>query len=355
MAHSFIVSPAQVQQMEESGLAEKIKTNLPDFSAIAGYWHPEMLDEVIADMHEEGELTRASIQQLLISPSEWITVWPDNTEEKEAFDVQNIPILSGYLASLSLSLEELLRYREYGFETYADCVGTIGAYIKQVREEMSNYRRGHNWQSEKDNQQFSTHVTAVEHLDPAIIRKNISTMKTTDPLGHSISYRPLTRRSVSAIYPGQSTELKVLGGLLRYVHQQNVACAILENNGRNFLDDVRTWRENLGPSDELTCSCILQDVRELPLHKPDANRVVYWDIARQHGGAYAMHLDEDSNLAFSVMNKDAYGIQSVPSLILPPEDIDNTIRGIFIASHRHLVRTSLQKLIDLVEGQYLMT
>jgi|GEM_PF-939411 len=402
MTFNYLVYPDALNKLEKSGLAKRInaaKNN--DFPSIYSIVREDELKQDINELYErkyipkfmqekflnllencDGSISRVIQKQdkekLKVTPH-WVIKKQDMTERVSA-DLEDLQIATGVFASYVLDQKEFWNPEKFGFKSVNDLWGLIGAYAKM---DKISIRDGYKWKSKLDDQLFISEVTGSEHGDFRLNRQNITPCQTIDPLGRSVSYRPVSRSDETWVSGYHSVEPMLLATIIRFVEQKKVESKILNNNAQEIIKEFRGMKHGLGLfadagyEDYTRESSNLFITADSPIPKVDSPEVpirLSHYIYTEQRGAYWIFTDKDKNLLFFYESEEnqkkrsasknqpkkenwAFGVEGKsnfkePAFVLPASEVDQLIYGLFIQAANGLGRTSVKQLVDILEYRY---
>lgn len=367
MYHEFIISPAGKEKLDSAKLSPKIAELRNKCSGLLIHLYADDLRGFVRaankSHYKKGPKEfvpgfRKTLSDIFENPQTthtWKIHEADGTTTSERVVESDILIISGYIASLMLKPKDFWNHTQYGFSSATDLFGTVGATFAPETSQL--LREGHMWESTSKGQKYRTQITGDMNGDLRIYRTNITPHPTTDPFGNAASYRPVTRRDASVIAARDSTEPTLLGAVLKYIDEQKLDVPILRNNAQDFLALMRSSRGERGPYSDTgqhnrDARMVMIDFA-FPFGGPGGKHGSF-HIPRTEGEAYGAHADSQGNFALSLTEQTSNGLvlKKNPRLVIPPDDIEQFIIGIFAQAQKGLGRTSLLQLIVLLEYRF---
>ncbi|VVB79358.1 Uncharacterised protein [uncultured archaeon] len=379
MHYNFIVYPEAIKKLKETKLDEKIEKALRNkkVSLIPGriydpadaIWMVDSLKEngffktipfnfvqnfgedVYQDWHQG--LMKLLNKYINEQDSYWEIKKLGRTQWEQMSIEEDFPVISGYNASVVLDPEIFWQFKNFGFKSLSDFLGSVGAFARM--KDKCYLDKGYRWQSHSGEQVSEFELGASEHGDFRLKKVDITPYKTFDPTGNLVSFRPETREEVQYVSASHSVESSLLTILLKWANQEKIPSEILKNYP-DFISQVREQGQicgnfgdfgygSLSPqmqftyaSGPLVKSSTLPNLRIVPHNLP-----CYGGDA----GEYAIGIGQDRELVFVYQDKS--GKLSNEEVSVPVNDFDNFFTGLFYQAQRGLGRTSVKNLTDIMD------
>lgn len=357
MFPDYILYPQAQQKLQQGGLVRIVKEKeAPDFPL------RHLLDEEVLvfcnGLEKEGYLNLFSpafkieynqkIKTLLNNRNYWRVQTPTGEEQKR-MENRDILILGGYIASLVLTKKEFYNQDFFGFSSWYGFAGTLGAYLMLQNE--STIRQGHSWESAHNGRKYKTEITGSLDADFRLLRTNITSYPTADPLGEVSLFRPTLPSDKTGLFSGHSVEQSLLVALIKYIEQEKIDSVIVHPvRYRDFLEEVRTWK----PASAVTAEN-LYGVRRafipysfaMPRSVEKRKRTPFHLLSQAEYG-YELCIGEQGQLLFIEPREKREDI----AVELYPEEIDQVVRGLFVQASQALGRTDVQVLIDTLAYRF---
>lgn len=355
--------PILRDEMKEKGIfagcdTEKLssyKNSINKF--VKDFKNGRTIEEVIKGQKskiKEGKILSTDDLEIVTIKPHWIVNRPEGPARRYA-SLEDFIVFSGYLASHILTPEEFWDHEKFGFESVSDFHGAIAAYLQEFDDSYHGYRKGYTQESE-DHKHIQ--VTADMHGDLRIYRTDRTPYGSIDPLGNNISYRPIVDEDEEQVIAYHSTEAPLLAAIVKYVAQEGIDSELLKDGAKEFLEEVSGWSEYRGNFAEAFGSS--GNHREhywhldIPIPQLDDKGVVGWTstyvVHTEYGSAYGLYVAPDNSLVFAYEDNSEqmgrYIRKVVPALVVPPDEIDYLIRGLFVQTSKGLGRTHLNELVD---------
>lgn len=364
MYHRFILSPEAREAV--APLEEKIKHmgTSEEFEYIRRYLHIGEDGELIGEMPDAyiqnapdhfQERFRAVLAGLRTGEFEkskhhWTVSHPNGARSSEEIIGNESLLISGYIASLLLDPNDFWNREAHGMKSETDWLGTVGAAVVS-RKETNPLPGAYKYVSEYDGQTYETLIGGDKDRDLEIRRTNISAKPATDPFGHAVSYRPVVHEDRSILSAVHSTETALFGAVLKYVEQEKIDVPCLAGKAEGLLRDMEERDPKITDMREKgTLTGMPSTVMSTFFHDIPVNPKKYqplWNIAKEFGAnAYGIHLDERRN--FCVSHTELCVPIGEPALTIPPAEMSEFVRGIFLQSANHRGRTPLHELASLI-------
>lgn len=371
MRTRFVIYPETQSRLTSSGLADRIEKASKDskeFPNLYGAVHKVELPGLVADMRGRDFYKKApkviyaaytgKLKKLFedIESRSWIV--KKSSEVREQAEEADFLLLSGYIASCILNKNEFWNFKKFGFESFFDFVGAIGAYaFKAVHK---NWDKGYVWESEENGLKFKSEVTGDMNGDLRLFRKDMTPYETIDPLGNRVYYRPelLSEEQIVASY--HSTEPALLATLLKYVEQEKVDSQILKDNAKDLLSEVRRLNQNLGAfadygSDTWGPMRHFYNLDNIPRLDENNSAVEHssYGLVGQSEQGYGIYVGHDGSLVFAMEKRsDPAKLKKEIAFRIPKNEVDHMIKGLFVQASRGLGRTLVQQLSDIVQYKF---
>ncbi len=367
------ILPKEVElKLESTGLTQRIDEYLKDPSSITltsrGAIFEEEAFRDIEEVERKGYFKEdpsipEKIKNLVTNQEAnyWITTRGEK-EEREKVDLEDIPVLSGYYASLILNKEEIRKGENFGFQTPLELLSVVSAYM--VREEMDRFsERGYIWESQvKDGRIFKSQVTGDMNLDLRIFRTDISLYETRDPLGNKSLFRPESDRDRQVVAAYHSTEPVLLAAIIQYVEQEKIKSRIIHKEKyQEFITEIKKSERRIGNATEcfddegenpfLYFIPNLNPMQRLDLENKVSTEIRPYILYSQHEGQYEIFIGNKGEFTFVVpkKNKDE---QKKIVLTIPADEIDELTRSLFMQAKLGLGRTSSNILTTILEYKF---
>jgi len=358
MFTEYVVFPDAMEKLEKNGIVEKIKKIIPKINHLYGAFYDDDIFNMLKELEERGY------------PLDFLDNWKneewevkyDNEIIKKKAEHDDIPLITGYLASYVLSPEDLKNFKNFGFDSYTDFIGTVGAAIKQISDEKS-YDCQQGFISDKNG--IRTQIASNMHGDPFILITDKREFPSKDPFGNNIHYRPILNENKRNLHMYQYAENELLATLLTYIYQTKFKSDLLEDNAKklrefliktdinvqrnNYLDDSSRgirWDFIAGPIPSLDEKNIVEYTDKEG--KPWINQT---NISYGTQKGYKVYIDSDNNLLFSTdINNDFKPKKRYFTIYT--NEIDDVIKGMFLCKGRISKSTLLNLVNYSLSGEY---
>lgn len=358
MYHRFVIYPEGIEKLTAAGLLEKVAASRFTSRFVNEEDLQQLLVEAAAFAPAEFvPRLRAAMDRQETHP--WVVHVPE-AEQYSLFghDVQHVEltledfdVLSGDAAATVLCDARLLRFSEFGFDSYAALVGTVGAYAQSLSAKQFN--PGHVWESEYEGKRYRTEVTGSFHGDFRLQRIDITPYPTLDPLGFAVPYRPLLPGGSAHVAGSHSIEPYVLASILKYVEQTGVPSRIGTASGaEQFLHDTEALGSALGNFADAGNPHIggvrsTQFQLFMPMGDEDSEKSFDHFVPLYAGsGHYEIVIGPKNELVFRLHGGGANEVR------IPPAEIDELAYGLFVQASRGLGRTAVYQLREVLQYRY---
>lgn len=355
--HQFIVDPS-VNELLPGELRKKISRKKKDcgntFSHL-GSWSKFDTTQRINDLirrgyYPPGAFTKEYAEKmmaLLKSPEGQQWTVGDENEDMERDDVV---VCEGMIAAEVLQPAGFWNNVE-GFNGPGDVHGTIGALLIQTRD-LFYAQGGYEWKTKNGKKvTHRTRIGACLNGDLRIERICVSPKKTIDPLGNEVHYRPITQKDRQMIAPYFSVEPLLLAAVLKYIDQEKIDVECMRDGGKELVEENFSKGQEIGNFGDFGTNDSSPGMSMLQFSHPMQQATegkIFWHLPMQYDEAsYRIHIDPNRHLAFTMMDKHGT-LEEKPSLTLPPEEMDQLIRGIFAQAQLGHGRTSMHQLVRIL-------
>jgi hypothetical protein len=278
-----------------------------------------------------------------------------NGEVDENIEIQDFPVISRWMASYVLKPKAFSK--TFGFATVTEMIETVGAYVYQQSQSENLF---HPWKSTlADGRKMITQVTGDIHCDLRIFQTDVTQYPVIDMFGNNLSMRPLGRKDELYAAPYHSNEPALFASILQYLKQEKVHSVVLTDLSKlvSWLNSLGsgeiTCAEHFGRGDEFSAGQALHLVTKLPrINKKLRAPTHSSNILTTQNEKYHYFCYVDVNSAFAICGEDTNKRTLVkkPSIIVPKENIDDFIKGLFAQAKLHRGRTPVETLLFMVES-----
>lgn len=375
MRYSYNIYPSTIKKIRESVLEERLH-ELKNSDDNPGYigGHISRMDIVrsVKWLNEDGYYKNIpedfkktymdTMNKMLNNPEKFFwTIERNINIEKDEYQISDMQLFTGEIASYILTPEELWDYKKFGFSNPTEFIGTLSAYI--IMESRSKTGEGYIWtRKREDDSEIITEITGDHNADLRIKQIDITPYKTTDPFGNSVEFRPQTANDSKFLSAYHSTEPQLLVATLKYIDQENIKTSFFEDKGQKLIEwantiskGTATCAEHYGHSSENMELLLLNHLYPIP--KLDENystikRSIH-SVSCMGEGWYDAYISQAGQLIFSYATKDSFEnpIKN-PNVIFDPEDAEEIIKGIIYQSARNLGRTSVYTIINMIKYRF---
>lgn len=321
----------------------------------SGLWYPDQIRELIQELMKSGHYTQmpdthaAVMEKMEEEPKTFNWKIGDGTKEAihtEEVMPNDILLVSGAVASEVLTPDEFWDTLP-GFSGPSDMHGTIGTLLMRNRDIFSHYNC-YTWESEHDSKKYRTRVSGDNNLDLRVERICMTTSPTIDPFGSSVHYQPITGREKNMLFASSNSETNLLAAILKYVHQEKIDVPCLADEGKTLIEEMKQGT-HAGQAQHMDVGHALSSF-VYPIGDVNDRTSIFWNLPKEHHGNYRIHLGDKRHLAFT--NTRGGKPDSDISMTIPPEEIDQLIRAIFMQSKKHRGRTSLGTLEAMMQKRF---
>lgn len=320
-----------------------------------GRWYPEQIRSQIEELITSGHYSNmpeshaAVMAQMEEDPKtlSW-KIGDSNKEEVRTEPLMENDIIhtAGFLAAEVLTPDEFWDTLP-GFSGPSDMHGTIGTLLMKNRD-LFSYYNCYTWDSEYKEKKYRTRVTGDKDLDLRVERICVTTAPTVDPFGAPVHYQPLTGHEKKTLFAASNAETNLMAAIFKYVDQEQIDVPCLADQGKTLIEEMKEGA-NIGRTWGLDVGHVLSSFA-YPLGGLDNRLSIFWTLPKEFHGSYRIHLDDQRNLAFTNTNKGT-PIGDI-SMTIPPEEIDQLIRALFMQSRKSRGRTSLATLEAMFTERY---
>ncbi len=363
MRFNYTLYPEAKQKFDESGVTERVKQALKNHKiSIHGATFEsdvrQSLEEMIEDTFSSPLIDEffTNISNSLENISNlFYTIKRPVGDLREQVYLEDILGVMGWWNHNLFGTDEVFYYDKFGFESLSDFTGSFTALVYSQTRNISTYRRGYTWKTEKNGRILESEITGDSNGDLRISRINITPYETFDFLGNNISYRPEFSVDREGISPYHSTEMPLLAGILKWVEQ----CKIETESSKDNFKGVIEWAESL---DKLKGStnvdrfysrqCFVADNVPIPLFDPSNSKV--WssrNLGTVGSYTYGLYLGSNSELLLVTQPDRDQKLRGIAATFYPDE-ADHLIKGLLYQCANLLGRTSLVQLKDLIEYRF---
>lgn len=358
--HKFIID-AEAEKMLPDDMLKRIRRRKKECQDTfnIGYWASQETIGEVKSMISRGYYPKGTSPKEHREKMNAIFASPEGHhwtvgDDKEELDRDDILVTGGIIAANVLTPDEFWADLP-GFSGPSDVQGTVGALLMRNRDLFLELG-GYEWETKVNDQvTHQTRITGSMHGDLRIERICVSPKKTIDPFDKEVHYRPLTRNDRERIATFHSTETLLLAAVLKYIDQEKIAVECLKDNGAELVQGVRNKGLRAGNfadfgANESPAQLYMTQF-PYPMQQATEGRI-FWHLGMEYNDAsYRIHIDERRHLAFTMMDKHGV-LHEKPSLTLPPEEMDQLIRGIFVQAQQGRGRTSVPQLEAILKYRF---
>lgn len=363
MWHEYTVYPEAVKKAKASGLIKRVFDYDWEESAYSSWYHSAwfggQIQDAVNNMKERGyfanipkeehENFRINLNRVNNEGGQWQVTKGDKTIT-QATEGEDTGLLLGDPAAEILKPDEFWRYKDFGFDTHSEFIGTIGAIFLNQMEKKDRYsdEEGLKWRTVLDDGRIMINKYLDDHNgDFRLNQKEITPYETVDPFGNQVNYRPTLGDDGGIIAGYHSVEVSFLATILKYANQNGLKSEILDSDGEEVHNQLSKGRalgnfaETYSNGEDIWSvknAFIPFGIRDLPqIDEREENASIY-GIPTINEESYFMYQKGD-NLVFT------YGRDGNPLAEFSPSDVDNLIRGVFLQAQRGKVRTHPNSLL----------
>jgi hypothetical protein len=371
--YGWVISPESRQKLADSGLTKRIEKAVEkyDIERRLGFVERSDIGDYLTDMHKSGVFNSIPVEErkkflaalndgFNDSSNKFWTIKRGDGEAKEKMIIEDLLLLSGFRSVQLLRKDELFNYKKFGFSSISEFTGTTEAAIQNALH--YDYHRSLPWQTTRpDRTLITTDITGDTNADLRIHQTDITAYPTIDPLGDSVSYRPVVNVDIRVVAAYHSTESALLASILKYVDQMNLHPKTLENNASETIN----WARSLGQGGG-TCAEHFGSSYDnpwmpfVPWQSPIPQLIVNEEIkskgsfymATTDEGVYAPFIGPNKELSIAYVSLKSRKVTNENPVSFTAEDIDEAIKGLLKQAANGLGRTSTSQLIHILEYRF---
>ncbi|MBI2499207.1 hypothetical protein HYV88_03105 [Candidatus Woesearchaeota archaeon] len=370
MRFRYLLYPEAQDKLNSSGLLKKIQDvhDSEEGLPIIGYTSDEDIIWAVKEMQEQGFFKTMPNTERKDFMTKLNEVFKDKKGHtwrvhrnggvvEEPAEAEDFYLMTGWLSSCVLDVDEIWDYRKFDFQSLNDFVGCVGAAVWLFNH--GDFRGGYKWSTTTTNgRTLENNITGDSNLDLRIHQTDITHDRLTfDPVGAVVSYRPELDDDHRCVAAYHSTEQDFIVGVLKWIHQQNIPSEMLKDRGLPLIKYIRSLGHTIGAATEcfgdfggMDNPMIRLNYFYDPMPVLDENYTTEkptFDGVHVDGESfYSMYVGPSRELILSYQGKEREAQKKIDACFLPSE-ADHLLRGICYQAAKGLGRTIPQKLISL--------
>jgi hypothetical protein len=271
---------------------------------------------------------------------------------------EDVDLFSGSIASLILNSDEIWKYPEFGFDSPTDLIGTIGAYM--INEGQKSSHHGYVWTGEQKNGILvKNEITGDSSADMRVFQEDVSEYPIRDCFDNKVNFKRITR--YGALFGAHSVEPSLMSIALKYIDQLNIEVSFKKDKAHSLLEWAgNLYQENLNAIENgdyrmpvsLFFTEYSQNIPVLDNNSSTQSHSIF-HIGRNSDNFYTAYISSDGDLVFASEDNKTYAkpLKDIHA-IFTPSDAEHIVKGLLFASVKHLGRTSVHELADMLKYRY---
>lgn len=362
MWHEYTVYPEGIKKARASGLLKRVFDYDWEESGYSSWynrsWFDSQIQESVDSLKEKGyfanipkeesENFRTNLNRIFNEGGKWQVTKGDKTINQPT-EGEDVGLLLGDPAAEILKPDEFWRYKDFGFDTHSEFIGTMGAiFLHQMNKKDLFREDGLKWRTVLDDGRVMTNKFLDDHNgDFRLNQKEVTPYETIDPFNNPVHYRPTLGNDGGIIAGYHSVEVGFLAAILKYVNQNGLKSEILDNDGEEMHQQLSKGRalgnfaETYSNGEDIWTvknAFIPFGIRDIPQIDDREEFASIYGVSTINKESYFIYQKGD-NLVFT------YGREGEPLAEFSPNDVDNLIRGVFLQAQRGKVRTHPNSLL----------